>query len=685
MDGARFTISRCLGALTILFCFAIRIFWSANTPLQLLYWAANDDGLYITHAQDLLSGHWLGQFSQSTLSKGPGYPIFLALAAGSGLPVTVCQGLFQFLAIAVAAVIITRLTHRSTVGWAAFLILVFLPACFDPSLQRIIREQIYWGQVLMAFLLFAVAMFAPPDLRAARIFVGLVAGMLLAWTWLTREEGVWLIPGYATLVLGAFLRCVPEKRPFRRVFSSVATVLLGFAVIYAAFITANKIAYGSFVGVDFKEHNFQAALAALQSIEDGHMIDYVPVDASARQLAATVSPTFAPLAKDLRPGGPLNNWTKPGCQIYPNTCGDIAGGWFVWALRDAAAANGYYASPRIASQKFGQIAAEINAACDTGKLKCKRSLFFKYIPPMSEQQWLSIPRRLLSALRITSLAGLHPIKAPPPMPADTARGLYKSWMFLNFPKIVGPAPSSLNVNGWFYAAGSTKWPQYRFTDQAGRAVKASVTRRPSPDLIAHFKDKTANMDRFAAVVACPNTCKLHVDFANGSSLKVPLKPRATAQSANKKRTIWIDSVDPTSLYPASQHDPRVKTARKLTNVARCVYSFAFPALLGLGFISLVAGMVRDAFRRKVDPVFITGLAAFILVGTRLLILGIVDASMFPAISMPYVSPAVYLAALASILSISALNGSNPRRKTLPQTLALMILSTKRKIKRQNSN
>lgn len=291
------------GILFVLALLSIRIFWSLNTPLEVLYRAAHDDGLFLSRAVDLISGHWLGAYSQMTLMKGPGYPIFLALAAGSGLPVTLSHGLFQFLVISAAALAVARLTRSSGFGWATLVILVFLPACFDPSLQRVMRDQIYWGQVLLAFVAVAVVVFAPPEGRVARFALALVAGVLLAWAWLTREEGVWLIPGLAVLVIGALIRCWLEKIPVGPIFNILITVFFGFAVSNLAFITTNKVVYGSFDGVDFNERNFKAALAALQSIDDGNRLEYVPVNSAARQLAASASPTFAPLAESLKPGG----------------------------------------------------------------------------------------------------------------------------------------------------------------------------------------------------------------------------------------------------------------------------------------------------------------------------------------------------------------------------------------------
>ena len=68
-------------------------------------------------------------------------------------------------------------------------------------------------------------------------------------------------------------------------------------------------------------------------------------------VVAEVVPAFKPLELALEPGEPLFGWQAPGCSAILTTCGDIAGGWFVWALRDAAAQNKFYISPGQASAK----------------------------------------------------------------------------------------------------------------------------------------------------------------------------------------------------------------------------------------------------------------------------------------------------------------------------------------------
>jgi hypothetical protein len=87
--------------------------------------------------------------------------------------------------------------------------LLWDPASFLGQNLRILRDTIYYGQMLVAFGLLAHA------LLGRNIGVGLIAGLFLGWVWLTREEGLWPIPGLAILAAGGFYRAVAERGVMR--------------------------------------------------------------------------------------------------------------------------------------------------------------------------------------------------------------------------------------------------------------------------------------------------------------------------------------------------------------------------------------------------------------------------------------------------------------------------------------
>ena len=639
-----------------------RLVWQTNTPLNIWWQAGHDDGLFMRLAASISSGRWLGPYDQFTLMKGPGYPLFLALSAASGLPVTAMHAFLAIAAILAVAWAIGRVSGSRPVAIAAFLLLIFLPVSFDQ--QRIVREQIYWAQTLLFFSTFAVVMLAPPARTAPRLWLAATSGAILGWTWLTREEGVWLIPGIAIVLAGKALQCRLDKRPLRPTVIGAATVAAGFAVVYLSFLTANAIYYGRFIGVDIKEGNFTAAVSALESIDDGGApTPYVPVSDGAIRLAAEVSPSFRPLAEALEPEGRLKGWRVPGCAVYSWTCGKLAGGWFLWALRDAGAGNGLYASPAIASREFGKVADEIRQACDRSRLRCRPRLI-DLVPPIAPEQWWKIPGVTVQAIHLMSLVSVPWIGEPQlgdaTLTGDTAT-FNAAWRFLNFPRAVAPMAETESgiIAGWFYnKADSSEWPALRVDGEATDIAASVVKRIASPDLVTAFHDPGATLNRFQVTYNCKSNCKLSATFSNGREMAAALSPGRTAYAAEGERTLFIDSVVPQQQQHPLAGPARNAAARAVTIAAFRIYHFLFPAVLGVGLLCYVLAMIGAARKRQCTPALILATAAWALVLTRCVLMALIDSTSFPAIQMGYLAPAAYLAGVAAMLSFCAITSQD---------------------------
>jgi len=93
----------------------------------------------------------------------------------------------------------------------------------------------------------------------------------------------------------------------------------------------------------------------------------LPVPREVRLQIYAVSPTFRELQGALEAN---NGWFVYGCPFYPDTCGDLTGGWFPWALREAVAGNRHHDTATDAAAFYLQLAKEINDACDGGQLSC---------------------------------------------------------------------------------------------------------------------------------------------------------------------------------------------------------------------------------------------------------------------------------------------------------------------------
>ena len=259
--------------------------------VAVLGWADHDDRLFVRLAGYIDEGAWLGPYDRLTLAKGPAYPIWIAVLHRLQLPLLLGQHLLYGVACWVVVRALGPLGATPWLRLALFGLLLFNPLTFGQSPQRVIRAGIY-----PALTLFVIAGAVGVHLRhqaaprtLARWSAGL--GLALAAFWLTREEGIWLLPSLALLIgttLLAIQRSGGADRRLRLLLSqSWAPVFLA-AVLGVCGL--NLFHYGVFVTVEFKHQAFLAAYGSLSRIEPEKRHRYVPVPREAREQALRSQP-----------------------------------------------------------------------------------------------------------------------------------------------------------------------------------------------------------------------------------------------------------------------------------------------------------------------------------------------------------------------------------------------------------
>ena len=628
------------------------LFVYVNTPLAIMVWQNYDDNLFIRLGEYLAAGHWLGPYSQFTLMKGPGYPAFLAVSYWSGLPITFTQGLFCCLALAVLSLVSFRATRSRLVALAVFVVPLLNPRVFEVS--RILRDCIYFSQSILIIAVVSYCLFLSNGIKT-RLVSAIVAGALFGWFWLTREEGVWLLPAIVVLVFFAFLR----KRTHLTTMKWLSPTLVAvgaFISVLALFAMINFFIYGMFVGVDFKERNFQAALSTLESVQIAKPIPYVNVPRAARMQIYAVSPHFAELRPYLDPIPGPSPWEAGDCPFRPTACGDIGNGFFTWALRDAAAAVGAYKSPKAASRFFKAISKEIRSACARGQLRCVKS-FIPYIPRMTSEQISEIPNSVAVLLHEVVRLGVDPgfTHGDITGPGDEFRS---ALTFLNHPvhyPMSNARYTDVEVRGWYHnPKAGNEWFSVTVSDQKDKTLPYSLLRIASPDLVQDQHDQKATHQRFLLRTQCGVGCTLHFTANDSATRDMVIGDSA----ALKARFLHVGSsllaLDAVTVKHESTvyDDKRVILAGSIRAVLYRIYRALLPPLLGLGILSFLVGCYMAVRRCDYPIILAVAAACWVSVLTRSVILVLVDVSSFPAMIAPYLLPIYVLSVVASILSLS---------------------------------
>ena len=616
-----------------------------HLPVSIYTGWVHDDALFWENAHQIVKGNWLGVYSQMTLAKGPGFPLFLAINALLGIPVTLLIALFYLFSCGITAKTLQELGLNNYLVLTLFVVILFHPALFP---TRIIRDNIYPALSLIIISGFIRLAFAP--LPQDRRLVSVVPyGLVFGLFWVTREEGIWIVPGLLILLFLKAFALKKQNLAIKYLFFRFVFFLLIATLFVCLIALINYHNYGKFEVVDFKGKAYSQAVKSLNSVDVGTDLPYVPVSFSKRQEIYKISPSFLQLKDYFEDKG--KGWTSHGCKIYPWTCEDYAGGWFVWALRDAVNSKGYYESPMRAAAFYNNITNEIESACDIGTIKCRTNPI-PFMPNITMAQLKVLPGKTVEALKLAMIQLPVPATSGPSW--DPLDQLQRTRLFLGNPRTT-PAPSEQRVelNGWFYSE-NLDWIALNCS-MNGTKIKRQIDRISSPDIAKGFKNPDADFQRFSINMPSNEDCSISSDSlpSDNVPIKVLLEKQEPKFNIGENGTLYIDQILETN-DDSAQHLPF-----KIKNFLANLYKLIIPVLVISGAFAFFIYLIFTLTGRvAITDIFIVSTMMWCLFFSRIALLVLVDISSFPAINSLYMSAAFPILCLAAFLSLQLVFSKN---------------------------
>lgn len=613
-------------------------------PAIVLSSAGSDDGLFMTLGMRLAAGQWLGPYNELTLAKGPGFPAFLALSNLFGTPYPLALASLHAACASFAAIVAARRARSAWAGVAMLAALLLIPIFYDGEMLRVFREPFYTAltvALVSAAIALATGGFGRPGPMAV------LAGLLGGWFWLTREEGVWLVPCLGLLLLIPLFGLGQPAQAAGRGLAAAARRLVpaAFAVglaiaLVAGFGLVNRAVYGRFVVNELKDKSFQGALTALQDASAPFHQEGIPVPAAARARIYAVSPAFASLKEPVLDGPQQAQATQWGCQENPRMCGDLGGGWFLWVFRGEAAAKGHHASAGAAAAFYAQLTKEVRAGCHDGRLKCQRWLI-PLAPPMRASE---LPDVAASLGRVANLMSFGEPVSLQQRPSELGgSGAQAMVAFLNLPGSYAQV-SHRRISGWFVGRGA-QWFSVEASPQ-GRVL--ALERSVSPDIAAHFQDARLGRQRFTLSVDCPPgpACPVTIALEGGSAAAIDLASVTRGGHQIGGATFYLDD--------AGDDGASALLKTRLSNAWLHVETKLPPLYRGLlvaGGVAYLLLLVRAAARRRLTTGLVICTALLASAATRAVILALIDALSFHAASPSYALPGAALLVMFSAYAL----------------------------------
>jgi len=648
--------------LLLLLVLALAWLWLSQVVLVVAQGdAGHDDALFVRLASSIANGRWLGPYDERTLIKGAGYPLFLGACAAAGVPAHLAQGSLHVAASALAVWALGPLLRRRSTVALVFAVVLAQPLPYPFLAREAIYPDLSLATMALVVGILLRADASPRQLAAMASALGAVLGAL----WITREEGAWIVPALLVALLlivwrwGRLFRACPVG-PGRRILALLPAVATFLSVVLAI-RTANFRAYGVFTGVETVSEPFVSAYGALSRVDHRSRRRFVPVPREVREAVYRVSPSLRSVRAGLE-GDVGAFWGRISCESIPSTCGDIGGGWFQWALRDAAARTGQHRTATVARAFYLALADEVNRACERGDLPCGParstmapvetwsvvgSILRDPLPVATAfTRWMSVLEAYLDPRWSSGTEdALRPFQ-------EVARG-----------RLAPVRTLRVTVRGWAFSADGGP-VDVALQEGAHRTPAPDVVWSDSPDVAETFGNPLLARCRFSLTGACGGDCALTIQSPGGEVGRTVLPEKGSFRpAAGRGVEAWVDEVAWVGReVRAGTTDRLDRFRRRLLRAVARAYRFGLPVATGMAVVAaLAAGWI--ARKRKKSPLPSAAAAVlFLAVASRVGLVEVVNRTSFPT-SFGYLLPAVpvlILFVVASLLSLSeALEGATP--------------------------
>jgi hypothetical protein len=374
-----------------------------------LYLVAGQDIIampYDTYSYLWMSDAWYWG-NRYSFARRPGFPLFLGLASNTGLPLRLVFELLYLGASARLAAATVRLGFPQWSAMLGFFLTIMLPYTFVwlsfAYVECMLAPVLIWMSAEFVYVM--------TERGRRRRIHSLIFSLLIVLAWFSRSESILILGAAAGAILVLLAGASVRRLPFKVACALCARLFLppaiALAVASLAVALLNQAYFGRLTTTeDLRAPAFVRAYDDLQDIRSSTRIRYVPFARDQMAIAAQVSPAFKEIYGSLQ--GDIGDTYRRIAKNEAGVDNEIAGGWLVWALREAVDRAGYH-DARAQDAFYRRMAEELEAAAHAGKIEMIH-FPMALVDPKIDVWGPFLPRSLVTTAN--RLVPNHPLSAP---------------------------------------------------------------------------------------------------------------------------------------------------------------------------------------------------------------------------------------------------------------------------------
>ncbi len=374
----------------------VRLALTSNIPIIALPGQIYDDDMMVNMAVNIRAGNWLGDYTSDVLVKGPFFPFLLAVINLFGCSyINIMNVIYVLACIYFIYTIKDSFQSKISLGFI-YVLLLFNPVSYAFwTLQRVYRNGITLAQVLIII----GSMFACYQRRekkaSSMLPFAVIGGLTLASLWLTREDGIWILPFILVVITLLIISILFQNRKGkkiqwnRKVVTKLMVAILPMLLLILslqAVKLVNYAKYGIYAYNEINDGYFGKVIKTMYRVKTDEDIPYVTVTRNKIKVLYENSPTLKSIEPELEEM--LNAWDHN--DRHPGDT-QVEDGWFWWALKGAVENAGKYENAQMSNEFYQKVYDELQEAIKQGKLKTGMSMPSTLMSPWKKEYFMQLP------------------------------------------------------------------------------------------------------------------------------------------------------------------------------------------------------------------------------------------------------------------------------------------------------